>query len=854
MERLSKIGDMIVQKLCPQNGGNYEAAYRKVFEESGLLIAYSNHITPNYWTSTWREFFDAALSTISSKNFDLILKMVEEKEVDFKDAEVACFGIQSSMGCEYGDIKNHYVLLKKIQEYVSNPGPVRDLRRHAQVDLSKMIHIQEDNLKHLQLLTSIKKLDENLKASVGGISDYFQGLARFDQGIADADIGFLKGELDKYEQKLRKFEGTLKADIKTAMGLMVGMLTANLAEQSVLLAMKALENSNPLKLIFSGPDVKDTMEQAGKVADAATQLAKGAALLVALDDVAQDSAQLGTAFIGNKKQITSLQTVVVKIRKGDASNIGKDADLFIKEYGSYTLQTDRSSLEKNSALWSAFKDATCDLLNGEVGIAGAVPKAIAGGMLLCEKMEGTLAQFFALREDIFDFQFQLVDAVAAVVRGNLAERLAQNIKGKGDFLDGTQLVIGLFMMQHKLQKAASLYCDVIEYKQLGKRASACSTVNGIFTKENVDALIAYTENAPYNEVEREVDIPTRPQFEGDTGYVDLPALARGEEVIFRLPANDKWLVTYRWTLLGQTTVAFVQSFKLFLPHKEYKTGAYRQQSTTQVIITSIADRFPDFKVCTARSTNQPNKQGQEEQEEEEQEEEEQEEEEQEEEEQEEEEQEEEEQEEEEQEEEEQEEEEQEEEEQKKRSRKKRSRRRGAEEQEEEEQEERSRKKRSRKKRSRKKRSSRRRGAEEEEQEEEEQEEEEQEEEEQEEEEQEEEEQEEEEQEEEEQEEEEQEEEEQEEEEQEEEEQEEEEQEKEEQEEEEQEEEEQEEEEQEEEEQEEEEQEEEEQEDEEQEDEEQEEEEREDEEREEEEREEEEQNIRRTLSEVVNTIK
>jgi len=387
---------------------------------------------------------------------------------------------------------------------------------------------------------------------------------------------------------LRKVEGTLKADIKTAMGLMVGMLTANLAEQSVLLAMKALENSNPLKLIFSGPDVKDTMEQAGKVADAATQLAKGAALLVALDDVAQDSAQLGTAFIGNKKQITSLQTVVVKIRKGDASNIGKDADLFIKEYGSYTPQTDRSSLEKNSALWSAFKDATCDLLNGEVGIAGAVPKAIAGGMLLCEKMEGTLAQFFTLREDIFNFQFQLVDAVAAVVRANIAGRLAANIKGKGDFLHATELTVGLFMMQHKLQQVASLYCDVIEYKQLGKPSSACSTVNGIFTKENVDALIAYTENAPYNEVEREVDIPTRPQFEGDTGYVDLPALARGEEVIFRLPANDKWLVTYRWTLLGQTTVTFVQSFKLFLPHKEYKTGAYRQQSTTQVIITSIA--------------------------------------------------------------------------------------------------------------------------------------------------------------------------------------------------------------------------------------------------------------------------
>lgn len=42
-------------------------------------------------------------------------------------------------------------------------------------------------------------------------------------------------------------------------------------------------------------------------------------------------------------------------------------------------------------------------------------KAIANGFLLCENLEGTIAEFDALRENIFDFQFELVDSLARVV-------------------------------------------------------------------------------------------------------------------------------------------------------------------------------------------------------------------------------------------------------------------------------------------------------------------------------------------------------------------------------------------------------------------------------------------------------
>ncbi|KAK3751018.1 hypothetical protein QZH41_020174 [Actinostola sp. cb2023] len=445
-----------------------------------------------------------------------------------------------------------------------------------------MITLQKQNLQHLELLGSIKKLDDNLQASVSGISTFFKGLAKFDQGIASADAAFLKDSLDKYSTTLATVETKLTKDIKEAMTLMEAVLAANLAEEIAKLAALVATNSNPLKLLFAGPDVMDGMEQSGKVANAAAELAHGIALFVALDELTEDSLQLRRAFGSNTEQISTLQSVVDKIRNGQ--DIGQDADKFIEQYGAYTPQTHRSTLAKNDALWSAFKDATCDVLNGEVGIAGSIPKGIAGGKLICERLEGTLAQFFTLREDIYDFQFQLVDSVAAVVRGNLAQRFARNIKGKHDVLEASQIMTGFFMMQSKIQKVSSVYCDVLEYNNLGKRVLPCSTVNGLFGKENIDALISYQDSTPYDEIERYVYIPTRPQSEGDTGVVDLQSLGRGETVVFQIPVDKNWLTEYGWIIPGQRSIPFIKSLKLFLPHKTYEDSSAQRYTTTQTPI------------------------------------------------------------------------------------------------------------------------------------------------------------------------------------------------------------------------------------------------------------------------------
>ena len=594
------LNNFIVKRICfdPCNRAlnstskcRTSETYRRLAEETKLLIAYASAL-PTYFNEVWNvNFLQRAVDARAFSNLDIALSLIKENERYFLPVIMMCYAIEFKKACPYADIYKEFQFIKKVQHYRMNPGLVKDLRLHSKVNHAIMMTLQADTLRHIELLGTIKQLDHNLRASVSGISSYFAGLANYDEGLANADVVFIQGELEKYETATRDVDEKLKEEFRTAMGLMEATALANFAGEAALLAARIVENCNPLRVIFGGSEPGDIMEQSGEVANAASKVVKATTLFISLESLDSDSLKITEAFVGessNKAQLTRLKSLVDKIRNNQTGDIGAYADKFVEDYADYTPQTDRSHLAQNNALWSAFKEATCEILNGDVGIAGSIPQAVAGGMLICENLEGTLAQFFTLREDIFDFQFQLVDSLAKVVRGNIAKRLAQNIEGQGDVLEATDLMIGFLMAQNRLQTHSSLYCDKLEYKQLGKHVEACSTANGLFTKENIDSLTAYTDHSRFDSFDRDVYIPTKPRFQGDTGYIDLNSLNKGESVLFKLPANDQWLQNYRWTLPGETTVPFVESFEIFLPHDHYNTGAEQQHTTSRVTIKTVA--------------------------------------------------------------------------------------------------------------------------------------------------------------------------------------------------------------------------------------------------------------------------
>ena len=207
------------------------------------------------------------------------------------------------------------------------------------------------------------------------------------------------------------------------------------------------------------------------MARAAQELTHGVALRTSLVNVIKDSADLAKDFKDNANQISSMQILVKAIDANKVDEIGYDADKFIKAYSDYTPKVNRARLAKNDALWAAtFKSETCDLLFGAQGAGAALGQGVVGGMLLCEKLEGTLAEFSALRENVFDFQFDLVDSLAAVIRGNVGKKLSTSIDVLNDGLESSKLMLGFFITQHRLQHEAAVYCDKVEYRLQEKKA------------------------------------------------------------------------------------------------------------------------------------------------------------------------------------------------------------------------------------------------------------------------------------------------------------------------------------------------------------------------------------------------
>ena len=581
--------DRFCSERCTEDGGcNLEEEFASIAKQVELMKAFMRMHPENQF----EQFFRDAVTRGAYSQIGAAMEIISENEQNFNLplSSLACEEIEAKPGCQVARFYPEYLLLKKMKEKRLNPGhtgDTRDLTLYENIDHAKIIELKKKVIKHNQLLSAINQLNENLETEVRGIASYFKGIASFDQGIANADVLFIKDKLAFYNAEYTRLEAKVNNDVRDAMIAMTTLLTAQLVEETIALVAKIMEEANPIKAIFTGVDTEGVREQAVAVADAAAQLAHGISLFAHLGGLATDTSAIGTDLHNNQEQIKSMTSLVEKIKNNQVDEIGDDAETFIAEYSGYTPQVDKHRMAQNIAKWGAFKESTCNLLNGVEGIGASVGKGVANGFLLCENLEGTLAEYDALRENIFDFQFELVDSLARVVRGNVAKKLADSIQGQqNDIFKADQLLGGFLMTQNFIQSQAWLYCDKLEYRNGGERVEPCSLETGLFTNSDLDNLVAFTDHQTYISIERTVHIPSKPQSSGDLGFINIHTFARDKTASFRLPQDVNWLYKFDWSLIGESHAPYVENFQLFLPNKEYKTGSEKVKTSTRIVVTA----------------------------------------------------------------------------------------------------------------------------------------------------------------------------------------------------------------------------------------------------------------------------
>ena len=591
-----KLGFTMVDELCGRvrcpegcySGCEIVDQVKSIPMQVKWMNAFVNMMPEN---RPFEAFYRDAVRRRAYSRIDEAMRIISENENTFSDARFACDEIEAEAACQFLTIRPHYLLLKKMREQRLQPGHLgftRDLTLHENVDHAKLIGLKQDTIKHAELLSAINQLDSNLQVHIQGISSYFKGISQYEKGIANADKDFINGKLTSFETEFTRLQEKVRTDLNDTMIAMETLLGIELAEETVALGTKIAAETNPLKAIFSGEDEKGVRDQTKIVADLAADLVHGGALIAKLIEVKNDTMEIALCLQDNKEQITNLIEVVDSIKDSHSENVGYNAEGFVEQYAAYTPKVDRHRMEQNIAMWGALKDSACDLLNDVGGILAAAGKAIANGFLLCENLEGTIAEFNALRENIFDFQFELVDILARIVRSNLANKLAASIgKQQNDLFKAHELLGGFLMSQIFIQSQAWLYCDKIEYLNEGERVQVCLPDTGLFTNNDLDKLVAFTDHKTYISIERTVFIPSKPQSDEDTGFINIQKLAEEKTASFKLPRDIKWLYKFHWSLMGEPHAPYVENFQLFLPNKEHdKTGAAKVQTSTRIVVSA----------------------------------------------------------------------------------------------------------------------------------------------------------------------------------------------------------------------------------------------------------------------------
>ena len=419
---------------------------------------------------------------------------------------------------------------------------------------------------------STNKIAGVVQSGFDGLKKHFQQEASFDKSIAKADIAFINAEITKYTKSLeyltrRVFE-LVGYILKNTMGAVIG----DAAEKLVHLLVVIASAFNPLKWLFDGGSVVEIAEAAAELAQAAAKVVLSVTFMTAWSNLLYLSSHFATALADNQAYLENIGKLVESLSADTPPpDFEKQKELFIKGYNDYSPAVNIEDLTQINTYWELIIDEACDLLDSTEGLSSAGIKMATNKA--CFDAPGEVQKFIALNEEIFEFQFDMMDALTECVRASNSYEAAtaistgldniQEVVSKdreSNVLEELKMLAAYSSMLYKVSviEAKSKYCNVLEYRE-GSRPEVCKTHDW-----NLANLLSRNQ-ASYHSTQDFKTVPTRPAFTGDKAFIDLKDLYAGKVVRFQVPNSD-WLVNRGWIPTNdRNKPIFVQRFEVYLP-------------------------------------------------------------------------------------------------------------------------------------------------------------------------------------------------------------------------------------------------------------------------------------------------
>ena len=439
-----------------------------------------------------------------------------------------------------------------------------------QKQLDRILQVLDEQ--HVTSLSIATALKGHITGKFSELKSYYQQVESFNGDIAKADVGYILGRLDMFKERIATVVDKFRSKMSDLIIQMMIGAGVELANAVVTMALAIADACNPLGLLFGGADPVDLQDAIAGVARATGLIAQSSAVTDAWNKVKTQSIEINNKFKKNRLFLEKVKELVYE-ESNSRKEFEQAKNTFLEQYNAYDPQVVPDDLVKMTALWSGLAESGCEVINSFETPAGLAVAAVVKGMLLCTDLPILARRMGGLYENIYDFQFDLVDALVEYMRAKVTVDAANEItteltsisnKNLNDetTLDTLQMMGGLTFTTFKthLLQAFNHYCNILQYTEGDKRPIQCKGPN-----TDISLLISKTITECAEETFRFYQVPTTPSGPDDKAYVDLSELFKGATVDFKIP-NSQWLVDNDWiNKIEMNNTFLVEKMEVYLP-------------------------------------------------------------------------------------------------------------------------------------------------------------------------------------------------------------------------------------------------------------------------------------------------
>ena len=424
----------------------------------------------------------------------------------------------------------------------------------ALTEMDRILQVVENQETALQELSQwvTSEVSKTVNERFNGLRTYFTKVETFNREKANADVEFINGRLNKYKSNIETLSTELGNQVGTLIDYAIAAVSVELVEDTAQCVLAAAVLMNPVEKLFGGSSAGDYIDRMAKLADTLTLVGEILSRGKIFNKLVNDAKDIRKRLNNNAHFLEDVRIILDGIQKGtSADDFASIKQKFLDDYKVYDPQVEKPELSAMTGKWEEMIEGTCQVILECTTNLCAGPKAIVRRQVLCPKAKAKAQEMIATYEEIYDFQFELIESMATYMRAAVSLDAASSITGDYDALTSeaevdanavndlkTLTIVSYISYKINIWRIVEDYCNILEYQRGGTRPSVCNGVN-----TEIASLASFVI-PPCREVHdyREVPIASK----GNLAFMSLGDLYAGKPVTFQIP-DSQWLVDNGWT-------------------------------------------------------------------------------------------------------------------------------------------------------------------------------------------------------------------------------------------------------------------------------------------------------------------